>query len=156
MHSPDFVPRYVERLSYCGIGSGQGAVREIEETADWLFAGQPGNDMIERIALRDAVAEFIAAEGIVDVGGMFLCLKVDHRGVGFLGEATGLPGDQIFIRFDPAVGRWIQGNEKTGKVIEILPPWEIDPRKVKASILFEDWADAVRAFNPRHLQRRVP
>lgn len=156
VHAPEFIPQYVEPLHYRAIGSGRESIREIDKTADWLIAGQPGNDMVECMAFTDAVAEFIAAEGIISVGGMFPCLKVDHRGVVFLGHTMGLPGNRVSIRFDPAVGRWIQSNEKTGKRIELKLPWEIDSRNIKASNLFEDWADAVRAFNPRRLQRRSP
>ncbi|MGC2629402.1 MAG: hypothetical protein WA265_05530 [Rhodomicrobium sp.] len=156
MDAPDFIPRHVEPLNYHAIGSGEGTIREIDKIADWLLAGQPGNDLIEAMALRDAVSEFIAAEGIVNVGGMFPCLKVDHRGVTLLGHSMGLPGEQVSVCFDPTRGRWSQSNDKTGKRMELMPPWEIDPSKIKTSILFDDWADATRSFNPRRLQRRIP
>ena len=156
LRSPDFTLRQYAPLGYCAIGSGHGAIHEIAATADWLLAGQPGNDMIESLALTEAVSEFIAAEGIEDVGGMYTCLKLDQRGVVCLGHSMGLPGHQVSVRFDPSTRRWLQKNEATGKEIQLMFPWEIDPRSIKASQRFDDWQDAVRAFNPRRLQRKKP
>jgi hypothetical protein len=79
MHAPDFVPRRVEPLEYYSIGSGGGSTCEITRTADCLLASMPGNDMIEGLAITEAVSEFIANKEIDDVGGMFTCVKVDKR-----------------------------------------------------------------------------
>ena len=85
---------------------------------------------------------------------MYTCVKVDHRGVGHLGQSIGLPGHRVSVRFDPSAGRWLQKNEATGKELKLMLPWEIDPRSLKADQRFDDWEDAVRAFNPRRLQRK--
>jgi hypothetical protein len=156
LHSPDFVPKQHAPLGYCAVGSGQGAVREIADTADWLLAGEPGNDLIESMALTDAVSEFIAAEEIEGVGGMYTCIKLDQRGVSCLGHKWGFPGQRVSIQFDQSTGRWLQKNEATGKEIQLMHPWEIEPRSIKADQRFDDWEDAVRAFNPRRLQRKRP
>jgi hypothetical protein len=156
MTAPGFVPRHYAPLEYCAIGSGHGSVHEISKTADWLLAGQPGNDMIESMALTDAVSEFVAAEGIDSCGGMFPCLKIDHRGGGFLGRSMGIPPNRISLRFDDGKRRWVQQNEGTGKEVPLLLPWEIDARALRRDLRFEDWQDAVRAFNPRRLKRKVP
>jgi hypothetical protein len=153
MHAPGFLPRDHAPLDYCAIGSGHRSTIEIAKTADWLLAGQPGNDLVEGLALTDAVSEFIAGEGIEDVGGMFPIAKVDGRGVGLLGHSMGLPGHRISIAFDDSLRRWVQRNEATGKQIELLLPWEIDPRRYTSDLRFDDWHDAVRAFNPLRLQK---
>jgi hypothetical protein len=155
MTAPGFIPRHYAPLEYCAIGSGHGSVREIAKTADWLLAGQPGNDLVESMALRDAVSEFVAAEGIDSCGGMFPCLKIDHRGGALLGCSIGIPPNRISLRFDDGKRRWMQQNEGTGKQVSLLLPWEIDPRTLRQDLRFDDWQDAVRAFNPRRLKRKV-
>lgn len=156
MTAPGFVPRHYAPLEYCAIGSGHGSVYEIAKTADWLLAGQPGNDMVESMALREAVSEFVAAEGIDNCGGMFPCLKIDHRGGAFLGHSMGIPPDCVSLRFDDGKRRFVQQNEATGKEVPLLLPWEIDARALRRDLRFDDWQDAVRAFNPRRLKRKVP
>jgi hypothetical protein len=156
LSSPSFLPTHYAPLSYCAIGSGQGATREISKIADWLLAGQPGNDITDMLALTEAVSEFCAAEGIESVGGTFPCLKLDQRGVGCLGHSMGLPGKRISLEFDPSMRRWLQKNESTGKQLQLLLPWEIVRRTIRTDQRFDDWRDAVRAFNPRRLQQRQP
>jgi hypothetical protein len=156
LHSPDFVPRHHGSLDYAAIGSGHATVHEIAQTADWLLAGQPGSDLVEMLALTEAVSEFIAAEGIEDVGGTYPCVKLDQRGVGCLGHGTGLPGKRVSIQFNSSIGRWVQKNEATGKEMPLLLPWEINAAGMKTDQRFDDWHDAVRAFNPRRLQRKRP
>ena len=87
--------------------------------------------------------ESVAAEGIDSCRGMFPCLKIDHRGGTWIGRSMGLPPNRISLRFD-------------GKVVPLLLPWEIDARALKQELRFDDWQDAVRAFNPRRLKRKVP
>jgi hypothetical protein len=154
MTSPRFEPRHYAPLDYCAIGSGNGSVQEIASTADWLLAGEPGNDMIESMALREAVSEFVASEGIESVGGMYPCIKVDHRGLACLGMGMGVPPDRVSLKFDASLGRWVQHNEATGKRIALRLPWEIDPRRFGRDQRFDDWQEAVRRFNPRRLKRK--
>ncbi len=59
LRSPKFEPHYHPPLTYCAIGSGNGAISEIAATADWLLAGQPGNDLIERMALTEEVVPVV-------------------------------------------------------------------------------------------------
>jgi len=49
--------------SLVAIGSGRHSRVEIKKYADWLLAGVPGNDMVERSSLTDAVSQFIADVG---------------------------------------------------------------------------------------------
>ena len=151
MHSPDFGLQPSKTLEYCAIGSGLGAVREINRNADWIFAGLPGNDFAESMALRDAVMEFIAAERIVDVGGMYPCLKIDERGIRLLGMTMQSDNARVSLRYDSGLARWMQKNEITGNEVMLLRPWEINAKSIKRSILFDDFAEAIREFNGRRL-----
>ncbi|WP_316197754.1 hypothetical protein [Bradyrhizobium sp. SZCCHNS2002] len=156
MTAPDFVPRHYAPLEYCAIGSGHGSIKEIAKTADWLLAGQPGNDMVESMALTEAVSEFVAAEGIDSCGGMFPCLKIDHRGGAFLCGSRGIPPNRISLLFDATSRRLVQQNEGTGKEVPLQRPWEIDASALRKDLRFDDWHDAVRAFNPLRLKRKDP
>ena len=71
MTSPNFQPQHLNPLEYCAIGSGQQATLEIAHSADWILSGQPGNDLIESMGLRDAVSQFVASNSLDDVGGMY-------------------------------------------------------------------------------------
>jgi hypothetical protein len=130
MTAPGFVPRHYAPLEYCSVGSGHGSVHEIAKTADWLLAGQPGNDLVESMALTDAVSEFVAAEGIDSCGGMFACLKIDHRGGAFLGRSMGIPPNCISLRFDDGKRRLVQQNEGTSKEAQLLLLWEINAARL--------------------------
>ena len=130
LSSPDFRPVYHSPLEYCAIGSGASTTQEIARTADWLLAGQPGNDLVESIALRDAVSHFVAAESVGGVGGMYPCVKIDHRGVGCLGVNQTLPKGRFTLLYDASKDRWTQTNEATGSSIELLCPWEIDASRI--------------------------
>ena len=156
MSSPRFIPRHYAPLEYCAIGSGHGSVHEIAKTADWLLAGVPGNDMIESMALTDAVSEFVASEGIDDVGGMFPCLKIDHRGVQCLGTSMGMAPNRISLHFDSSLARWVQKNEATDKEVQLLLPWELNAGAIKSDRRFDDRQDAVRTFNPRRFKCKAP
>lgn len=149
MTYPNFAPQFYAPLQFTAIGTGQGAAREIERDADWIVAGMPGNDMIESMALRDAVSQFIADEEIDSVGGMYPCVKIDGRGVGPLGQSQVLPLYEMRIGVDPTTGRWVQENVTTSKKQSLLYPWEINPGSLKADQRFDDWWEAVESFNPR-------
>jgi len=84
MTPPQFQPVHMKRLEFCAIGSGEKTTVEIKRSADWIIAGQPGNDMTESFALRRAVSHFIASNGVKTVGGHYPCVKIDHKGVGCL------------------------------------------------------------------------
>jgi hypothetical protein len=148
LSSPDFRPVHFSPLEYCAIGSGASTTHEIARTADWLLAGRPGNDLVESMALRDAVTHFVAAESIPGVGGMYPCVKIDHRGVGCLGVNQTLRKGRFTLLYDASKDRWTQANEATGKSIELLYPWEIDVNTITVDKRFDDWWDANVDFNP--------
>jgi hypothetical protein len=121
MTSPQFKPSYIRPLEFAAIGSGERATIEIRRSADWLLAGLPGNDFVESQALTSAVSQFVAEHQIQDVGGMYPCAKLDHRGPICLGAHHRYPLYEVSLTVDPHTGRWIQQNHTTGKRIE-LPP----------------------------------
>ena len=148
MRYPRFEPRFLKPLEFVAIGSGQRSTIEIAKYADWLLAGVPGNDMVERFSLTDAVSQFVAENEIKDVGGMFPCLKIDRRGMGCLGMRNKFPLYEVSLTYDPARGRWIQENCTTGKKIELLTPGEILRDLSVVSRTFEDAREAIEHFNP--------
>jgi hypothetical protein len=155
MSPPQFQPQHVNPLEFCAIGSGHATTVEIKRSADWIFAGRPGNDFMESTALREAVSQFIAFNGVESVGGLYPCLKVDQRGVGCLGMSEKLPLYTISLSYDAHAMRWSQGNQSTGKKIDLQYPWEIDVATIKENNLFDDWWDAVEHFNPRRARKKV-
>jgi hypothetical protein len=148
MTSPLFKPQHLKPLEFAAIGSGHHATVEIKRTADWLLAGMPGNDFIESQALTSAVSQFIAEHEIQDVGGMYPCVKLDQRGPLFLGARHHFPLYEVLLTFDGPRGRWVQENHTTGKRIELLYPWEILSRPVRADLTFNDMREALEAANP--------
>jgi hypothetical protein len=132
MRYPLFEPQFFKPLEFVAIGSGRHSTVEIKKYADWLLAGMPGNDMVERTSLTDAVSQFIAENDIQDVGGMYPCVKIDH---------------------DDMRGRWTQENHTTGKKIELLTPWEIMRNPTAADRKFDDMREAVEHANPLRARR---
>jgi hypothetical protein len=61
----------------------------------------------------------------------------------------------ISLRFDDGKRRLVQQHEKTGEEVPLLLPWEIDARALKRDLRFDEWHDAVRAFNPLRLKRKA-
>jgi hypothetical protein len=121
--------------------------------ADWLLAGVPGNDMVERTSLTDAVSQFIAENEIQDVGGVYPCVKIDQRGVGCLGIRQRFPLYELSVAYDAMRGRWTQENHTTGKKIELLTPWEIMRNPTAADQKFDDMREAVEHANPLRARR---
>jgi hypothetical protein len=150
---PLFEPRFLKPLEFAAIGSGRHSTIEITKYADWLLARMPGNDMIERSALTDAVGQFIAEHEIKDVGGMYPCVKIDRRGVGCLGAHHHFPLYEVSLIYDTARDRWIQENHSTGKKIELLTPWEVMSNLSDVDQKFDDMREAVEHFNPLRAQR---
>jgi len=155
MSSPDFRPQYVKPLEFCAIGSGQGSTAQIRAYADWIIFGVPGNDLVESSGLRDAMSQFVASNGIDDVGGHFPCVKIDRRGIGCLGSSQKFPQSEISLYYNPEKMRWIQENRSAGKAVVLRYPWEIDPVKMKDEIRFNDWRDAVEDFNPARTRKKI-
>ena len=149
MTFPNFEPKHLSPLEYCAIGSGQKTAHEIARNADWILSGLPGNDMVESMALRDAVSQFVVSNDLDDVGGMYPCVKIDKRGVGCLGLNQKLPLYDLALSYDQLRMRWVQENRTIGKKIELLYPWEIKASATSNNGRFDDWRDAIVHFNPR-------
>jgi hypothetical protein len=122
-------------------------------TADWLLAGMPGSDFFESQALTSTVSQFIAENEIQDVGGMYPCVKIDQRGVVYLGARHRYPLYEVSLRFDPTSRRWIQENHTAGKKIELLYPWEILRRPRLRDCRFDDMREAIENANPLRARR---
>jgi hypothetical protein len=153
MRYPSFQPQFFEPLEFVAIGSGRYSTIEIKKNADWVLAGMPGNDMVERTSLTSAVSQFIAENEIKDVGGMYPCVKIDRRGVGLLGICQKFPLYEVSLTYDGARERWIQENRTTGKKIELLTPWEILRNPAAADQKFDDMREAVEHANPLRARR---
>lgn len=150
---PLFEPQFFKPLEFVAIGSGRHSNVEIKKYADWLLAGVPGNDMIERTSLTDAVSQFIAENEIKDVGGMYPCVKIDRRGVGCLGIHQTFPLYDVSLTYDGARDRWVQENRTTGKKIELLTPWEVMRNPSAVDQTFDDMREAVEHANPLRARR---
>jgi hypothetical protein len=153
MRYPLFEPQFLKPLEFAAIGSGQRSTVAIKRYADWLLAGVPGNDMVERISLTDAVSQFIAENEIKDVGGMYPCIKIDRRGIGWLGIRHNFPLYELSLTYDAARVRWIQENHTTGKKIELLTPWEVMRNLSATDQKFDDMREAVENANPLRARR---
>jgi hypothetical protein len=155
MSSPHFQPIHMNPLEFCAIGSGHGTTVEIKRSADWIISGQPGNDFVESVALREAVSQFMASNNVDSVGGHYPCVKVDQKGVRCLGMLQKLPLYAISLSYDAQTMRWIQENQSTGKKIELQYPWEINPATMQGDNRFDDWWEAVEHFNPLRARKKV-
>jgi hypothetical protein len=153
MRYPLFEPQFLKPLEFAAIGSGQRSTVEIKKCADWLLAGMPGNDMVERCSLTDAVSQFIAENEIKDVGGMYPCVKIDRRGVGCLGIHQTFPLYEVSLTYDSARARWVQENHTTGKKLELLMPWEVMRNPSAAAQKFDDMREAAEHANPLRAHR---
>jgi hypothetical protein len=150
---PHFQPNWIRPLEFAAIGSGKGSAIEIKKRADWIFAGDPGSDLLERMTLSDVVSQFIAEHEIRDVGGMYPCIKLDHRGVSWLGIRHSYPLYAVSLSFDPQKRRWVQENHTTGKKIELLYPWEIVRAPSSQDQKFDDMRQALENANPLRARR---
>lgn len=153
MTYPAYQPKHIRPLEFVAIGSGRQATVELKRTADWLLAGMPGNDFIESQALTSAVSQFVAEQEIQDVGGMYPCVKIDQRGVSFLGARHRYPLYEVSLTYDGSRSRWTQENHTTGKKIELLYPWEIMRRPGLKDQKFEDMRQAMEHANPLRARR---
>jgi len=156
MRYPKFEPQFLRPLEFAAIGSGQHSIVEVKKYADWLLAGDPGNDLIERTSLTEAVNQFVAENEIKDVGGMYPCVKIDRRGVNCLGIRQNFPLYEVSLTYDAARDRWIQQNHTTGKKIELLRPWEIGGDLPAIDEKFDDMREAVEHANPLRARRIKP
>jgi hypothetical protein len=143
---PLFAPQIVLPLEFDAIGSGHQSTIELKRSADWIMGGQPGNDFIESMALTSAVEQFIVDNNIIDVGGMYPSLKVDQRGVLFLGASHSFPLYDVSLHYDIQRKRWRQENLTTGKTVDLLYPWEILADSIKTDMTFNDMREALQDF----------
>jgi len=146
MAAPDFELREYPSLTFCTIGSGGGASREIAAEADWIIAGDPFSDFMAMMGLTDAVGRFVGSTDLDSVGGMYPCIKLDLRGLACLGHVYGTDSVKLALTFDSQQKRWIQTNRTTGKRIELRCPWEIDSAQLIGNQRFDDWLEARHRF----------
>lgn len=151
VRSPSFTLERFAPLSCVAIGSGRGAAVEMERAADWLFANDA--DLSVKMGLESAVQDFVAQNDVDSVGGMYPCVKIDRRGLAFLGGSHRLPLYEVALNIDPATKRWIQQNLTTGKTQPLLWPWELMKSVPSSSRQFDDYRQAVERFNPRRGKR---
>ena len=106
MRSPAFALERFAPLSCVAIGSGHGAVVEMERAADWLFASDA--EISIKMGLEAAVQDFVAQNDVDSVGGMYPCVKIDRRGLAFLGGTHRFPPYEVALTFEPTMKRWVQ------------------------------------------------
>lgn len=152
MRSPDFEPTLHPSLTCIAIGSGGGAVVELERTADWIFTS--GTDMTAKMGMQSAVHDFAVQNDIASVGGMYPCVKLERAGLRALGSSFGDFGTHdVAIVPDAESGRWVQENRMTGKRQPLLLPWEVLSSLPKSDARFDDYREALEALNPRRGKR---
>jgi hypothetical protein len=146
LSSPNFVPTFYPPLSAVAIGSGAGALTQIDEEADWVFAGDVGNTALEAEALIQAVRHYTASRKVRGVGGLFCCLKVSSDGCRFHTFRAEMPvgGTRIELALN-AKGRVEQRNLTTRKTIELRFPWEISRCVPAGDDRFDDLDDIERS-----------
>jgi hypothetical protein len=139
LRSPSFIPESVRPLQYIAIGSGSGVVHDIDIQADLIFAGDVGNTFFEVEALRRAVDRLQERDNVSSVGGMLLGASVARASWALHGVTAEIPigGEKIGLVADDQ-GRWEQRNFTTGKVRQLLAPWEVDYLTVSSSDTFDD------------------
>lgn len=152
MRSPDFSPEFIKPLEYAAIGSGEASVEAIKEYADWILGGPPG-DLGAKLGLTDAVSQFVAEHDVRSVGGMYPCMKIDEKGVGYLGGSQRFPLYEVSLRYDPAMHRWIQKNHTTGKEVTLLHPPEVISSPANIHRTFNDMREALEHFNPARAKK---
>lgn len=152
MRSPVFALERFAPLSCVAVGSGHGAVVEMERAADWLFANDA--DIGVKMGLEAAVQDFVTQNDVDSVGGMYPCVKIDRRGLAFLGGTHRFPLYELSLTVEPKTNRWIQENRTTGKKQPLLWPWEIVKSVPSADRRFDDYRQAAEHFNPRRGKRQ--
>lgn len=153
MRSPHFKLNFVDPLACVAIGSGHGAAVEMERAADWILTN--GSDLGVKMGLESAVQDFVAQNDIDSVGGMYPCVKIDRRGLAFLGGSHKFPLYELALNADATTGGWVQRNLTTGKSQRLLWPWEIMRSLPTSSMRFDDYREAVEHFNPLRGKRSV-
>jgi hypothetical protein len=147
MTPPAFLPTYFPPLSAIAIGSGKGAIEQIDHYADWVFAGDVGNSGVEGQALREAVRRFAETSDADGIGGLYPTIKVAATGCELLTFKTEIPlgGARIELSCD-ANGRFEQHNHSTGKSIPLKFPWEVGQMLPVGDQRFDDLDEAERRF----------
>lgn len=147
MQSPDFHLEQVPALQFAAIGSGGDVFHTIAEYQDMIVASEPGNSFIEADYMRHAIRDFLERSKIQTVGGLYPMLKISKGRCHPLGFSAEIPlgGNKIALNFVQEKRRWVQRNLTTGKELELLLPWEIDPNRVRGE-KFDDFLDAWQTF----------
>lgn len=146
--SPESRLEFLASLEFGAIGSGQEVVTQIDQEADWIFAGDVGNPFVETGALRECVSHFVEDHNIPSVGGLFPCIRLDARGVQLIGESVEIPVGGEKIELKPMNrGRWSQLHVNSGTEINLQYPWEIDFTSITENQMFDYLKDAKERFH---------
>lgn len=147
LRSPEFIPEHIRPLHSAVIGSGSSAAASLDASADALFLLQPGNSFVESHSFRGAVEFHLERHPEPTVGGGFPCVKITASGIEPCGFTSEMPvgGDVVSILPQPGL-HWLQENRTTGKRIRLEMPWNIDFRKYRSSVTFDDFFDARRRW----------
>ena len=103
------------------------------------------------MGLVQAIEGFAGENGILSVGGLYPVLRVDGTAGGDLIEAWGytreipVGGSRIQLAFEN--GQWEQRNLTTGRVVRLVPPWQVESFRNVG--VFDDVDRAYRRFRPR-------
>jgi hypothetical protein len=127
LRAPQFEPYFIAPLESMAVGSGEGAVTQINTHSDFIFAGEVGNSFMESLAFREAVLEFMREHKIPTVGGLYPVIKISSKGTEFIGQAEEIPvgGERIELRV--AQGQtWTQLHHNSGTEIRLQPPWKLN------------------------------
>jgi len=138
MKSPDFIPHHLRPLEFAAIGSGESVITQVDQEADWIFAGDVGNPFSEAMGFRACVSGFMERNSIPTVGGLFPCIRVDASGVHLQGHRAEIPigGERIELVAD-STGRWTQRHLNSGTEIRLRYPWEVDFSSFHESVTFD-------------------
>jgi hypothetical protein len=138
MRSPDFRPSFFRPLEFTAIGSGDAVISQIDTEADWIFAGDVGNPHMEVMAFSQCVSNFIHANQIPSVGGLFPCLRISKSGVAMHGLSVEMPigGEQIRLQVR-LPNRWVQVHVNSGMAIPLRFPWDLDFSAYKEDRVFD-------------------
>jgi len=130
MLSPDFAVRTYAPMQAVAIGSGKAMREQILQVADQIHFGTV-LDHPDVTWLGRSLQSYLSESGEMTVGTMFPMMKITaRRGIVPFGRKTvelkaNGQGFELAVEGD----RWVQRNLTTGEAVELLLPWEIDPRE---------------------------
>jgi hypothetical protein len=136
LRSPDFCPKPISPMQYEAFGTGHEVSSELGNVNVLLFGGNANPRLLESMAVRTALDDFIKRKGIPSVGRMYTMLRVGDDGIIGLGYGVTAPPN-VRIEMAPRRDyRWVQRDSSTGQEIVVRLPWEIDFSQITSSQLF--------------------